>query len=71
MEKTEDIQFHSEINLYFHCSENTTFDSFTAVKYSLFKIYIIFNQYFPVFYCFVYNKKYFYLPIIRTTENSK
>ena len=43
-------------NLYFHCSENTTFDIFTAVKYSFFKICIIFNQYFSVFHYFVYNK---------------
>ena len=44
-------------NLFFHCSENTTFDIFTAVKYSFFKICIIFNQYFSVFNYFVYNKK--------------
>ena len=43
-------------NLYFHCSENTTFYIFTAVKYSFFKIYIIFNQYFSVFHYFVYNE---------------
>ena len=43
-------------NLYFHCSENTAFDIFTAVKYSFFKICIIFNQYFSVFQYFVYNK---------------
>ena len=43
-------------NLYFHCSENTAFDIFTAVKYSFFKICIIFNQYFSVFHYFVYNK---------------
>ena len=42
--------------LYFHCSENTAFDIFTAVKYSFFKICIIFNQYFSVFHYFVYNK---------------
>ena len=44
-------------NLYFHCSENTAFYIFTAVKYSFFKICIIFNTYFPVFHYFVYNKK--------------
>ena len=43
-------------NLYFHCSENTAFYIFTAVKYSFFKICIIFNQYFSVFHYFVYNK---------------
>ena len=43
-------------NLYFHCSENTTFDIFTAVKYSFFIICIIFNQNFSVFHYFVYNK---------------
>ena len=43
-------------NLYFHCSENTAFDIFMAVKYSFFKICIIFNQYFSVFHYFVYNK---------------
>ena len=43
-------------NLYFHCSENTAFYIFTAVKDSFFKICIIFNQYFPVFHYFVYNK---------------
>ena len=46
MDKAEDIQFHLwnttyiftavKYNLYFHCSENTTFYIFTAVKYSLF-----------------------------------
>ena len=35
--------------------ENTT-SIFTAVKYSFFKICIIFNTYFPVFHYFVYNK---------------
>ena len=43
-------------NLYFHCSENTAFYIFTAVKYSFFKICIIFNLHFPVFHYFVYNK---------------
>ena len=43
-------------NLYFHCSENTAFYIFTAVKYSFFKICIILNTYFPVFHYFVYNK---------------
>ena len=43
-------------NLYFHCSENTAFYIFTAVKYSFYKICIIFNQYFSVFHYFVYNK---------------
>ena len=43
-------------NLYFHCSENTAFYIFTAVKYSFLKICIIFKQYFPVFHYFVYNK---------------
>ena len=43
-------------NLYFHCSENTAFYIFTAVKYRFFKICIIFNQYFSVFHYFVYNK---------------
>ena len=47
-------------NLYFHCSENTTFDIFTAVKYSFFEICIIFNQYFSVFHYFVYNKSYIF-----------
>ena len=42
-------------NLYFHCSENTAFYIFTAVKYSFFKICIIFNQYFSIFHYFVYN----------------
>ena len=36
-------------NIYFHCSENTAFYIFTAVKYSFFKICIIFNQYFLYF----------------------
>ena len=36
--------------------QNTAFDIFTAVKYSFFKICIIFNQYFSVFHYFVYNK---------------
>ena len=44
-------------NLYFHCSENTAFYIFTTVKYSFFKICIIFNQYFSVFHYFVYNKR--------------
>ena len=43
-------------NLYFHCSENTAFYIFTAVKYRFFKICIIFNTFFPVFHYFVYNK---------------
>ena len=43
-------------NLYFHCSENTAFYIFTAMKYSFFKICIIFIQYFSVFHYFVYNK---------------
>ena len=45
-------------NLYFHCSENTAFYIFTTVKYSFFKICIIFNTYFPVFHYFVYNKRF-------------
>ena len=56
MEKAEDIQFHPWNTTYFHCSENTAFYIFTAVKYSFFKICIIFNQYFSVFHYFVYNK---------------
>ena len=43
-------------NLCFHCSENTAFYIFTAVKYSFMKICNIFKQYFPVFHYFVYNK---------------
>ena len=53
-------------NLYFHCSENTAFYIFTAVKYSFFKICIIFNTYFPVFHYFVYNK---YIYIGRSQYN--
>ena len=47
-------------NLYFHCSENTAFYIFTAVKYSFLKICIIFNKYFSVFHYFVYNKALYY-----------
>ena len=47
-------------NLNFHCSENTAFYIFTAMKYSFFKICIIFIQYFSVFHYFVYNKRYYY-----------
>ena len=47
-------------NLYFHGCENTAFYIVTAVKYSFFKICIIFNTCFPVFHYFVYNK-YIYL----------
>ena len=54
-------------NLYFHCSENTAFDIFTAVKYSFFKICIIFNQYFSVFHYIVYNK----MHIFHSCENIK
>ena len=36
-------------NLYFHCSENTTFDIFTAVKYSFFKICIIYIEDIQIF----------------------
>ena len=46
-------------NLYFHCSENTAFYIFTAVKYSFFIICIIFNHYFSVFHYFVYNNNIF------------
>ena len=35
---------------------NKTYYIFTAVKYSFLDIFIIFNQYFSVFYYFVYNK---------------
>ena len=54
--KQRTSNFTREIHLYFHCSENTAFYIFTAVKYSFFKICIIFNQYFYVFHYFVYNK---------------
>ena len=37
-------------------SDIQLFYIFTAVKYSFFKICIIFSQYFPVFHYFVYNK---------------
>ena len=60
--------FTREIQLIFHCSENTAFDIFTAVKYSFFKICIIFNQYFSVFHYFVYNKIDKPLVVYRFTE---
>ena len=55
-------------NLYFHCSENTAFYIFTAVKYSFFKICIIFNQYFSVFHYFVYNNVHIMLNIMLNIE---
>ena len=54
--KQRTSNFTREIQLIFYCSENTAFYIFTAVKYSFFKICIIFNTYFPVFHYFVYNK---------------
>ena len=37
------------------------------MKYSLFKICIIFNQYFPVFHYFVYNKLLYFTDMIVIT----
>ena len=56
-------------NLYFHCSENAAFYIFTAVKYSFLKICIIFNQYFPVFHYFVYNKCQSLSHVMKKNEN--
>ena len=51
-------------NLYFHCSENTAFYIFMAVKYSFFEICIIFS----VFHYFVYNKIYFLVLLLINRE---
>ena len=57
MKKAEDIQFHRKKRLYFiflSCEKYKII--FSLVKIFLFQIYIIFNQYFPVFHYFVYIK---------------
>ena len=63
--------FTCELQLIFSLQWDTTFYLFTAVKYSFFKICIIFNQYFPVLHYFVYNEKDFFvifLHISRSTD---
>ena len=56
MEKAEDIQFHPWNTTYIFTAVKYSFLYFHGCKYSFFKKYILFNQYFPVFHYFVYNK---------------
>ena len=55
--KQRTSNFTHGIQLIFSLHLYTTFYIFTPVKYSFFKICIIFIQYFPVFHYFIYNKK--------------
>ena len=56
MEKAEDIQFQPWNTTYIFTAVKYNFLYFHGCEIQLFKVYIIFNQYFPVFHNFVYNK---------------